>query len=79
MSKRTSWKPDATLVVCIVWCPYGSIDMGELGSVGKRWTVSVVQRTLCPRVFRSSGGHALSEDGRRCSFELTTHPCFAVQ
>jgi hypothetical protein len=49
--------------------------MGELGSVGKRWTVHVVQRALRPPVSRSSGGRALSEDGRRRSFELPTHPC----
>jgi hypothetical protein len=63
------------LSVCTVSCLYGSIDLGELGSVRKRWTVHVVQRALCPRVFRSSGGQALSEDGRRCSFELPTHLC----
>jgi hypothetical protein len=54
-------------------------DLGELSSVGKRWTVHVLQRALCPPVCRSLGGHALSEDGRRCSFELPTHPRFAVQ
>jgi hypothetical protein len=67
------------LAVCTVWCRYGSTDLGELSSVGKRWTVPVVQRALCPPVCRSLGGHALSEDGRRCSFELPTHSRFAVQ
>jgi hypothetical protein len=67
------------LAVCTVWCLYGSTDLGEMGSVGKRWTVPTVQQALCPLVLRSSGGHALSEDGRRCSFELPTHPCLAVQ
>jgi hypothetical protein len=67
------------LAVCTVWYLYGSINLGELGSVGKRMTVPFVQRTLCPLVLRSSGDHALSEWGRRCSFELPTHPCFSVQ
>ena len=62
------------LVVCTVWCRYGSTDMGEISSVGKRWTVPVVQRALCPPICRSLGGQALSEDSRRCSFELPTHP-----
>jgi hypothetical protein len=54
--------------------------MGELGSGGKSWTVHVVQRALlCPPVCRSSGGHARSEDGRRCSFKLPTHPLYVVQ
>jgi hypothetical protein len=66
------------IAVCTVWCRYGSTDMGALGSGGKRWTVHVVQRALCPPVLRSSGGQARSEDNRRCSFELPIHPCFAV-
>jgi hypothetical protein len=68
------------VALCCVYrmVPYGSIDMGELGLVGKRWTVHVVQRALCPLVCRSSGGQAESDDGCRCSFELPTHPCFAV-
>jgi hypothetical protein len=57
------------LFVCTVWCRYGSTDLGELGSGGKRWTVPVVQRALYPLVCRSLGGHALREDGRRCSLE----------
>jgi hypothetical protein len=48
------------LAVCTVRCLYGSTDMGELGSVGKRWTVHVIQRALCPPVYRSSGGQARS-------------------
>jgi hypothetical protein len=67
------------LAVYTVWCRYGSIDMGELGSFGKRWTVHVVQRALCPPVLRSSGGQARSEDDWRCSFELPTHPYFVIQ
>jgi hypothetical protein len=67
------------LAVCTVRCRYGSTNMGEVGSVGKRWTVPIVQHALCPPVSRSSGGQARSEDGRRCSFELPTHPCFAIQ
>jgi hypothetical protein len=53
--------------------------MGELGSGGERWTVPVVQRALCRLVCRSSGGQARSEDGRRCSFKLPTHPRYVVQ
>jgi hypothetical protein len=54
------------LAVCTVRCRYGSIDLGELSSVGKRWMVPVVQQALCPPVCRSLGGQALSEDGRGC-------------
>jgi hypothetical protein len=64
--------------MCTVWCRYGSTDLGELGTGGERWTVPVVQRALCPPVYRSMGGHAQSEDGRRCSLELPTHPRFVV-
>jgi hypothetical protein len=67
------------LAVFTVWCRYGSIYLGELGSSGKRWTVHVVQRALSPPALRSSGGQARSEDDRRCSFELPIHLCFAVQ
>jgi hypothetical protein len=66
------------LVVCTVWCRYVSTDLGEMVSVGKRWAVHVDRRALCPLVCRSSGGHVLSADGRRCSFELPTHPCFVA-
>jgi hypothetical protein len=65
--------------VCTVWYRYGSTDMGELGSGGKRGTAHVVQRALCPPLCRSLGGHAMSEDGRRCSFKLPTHPRYVVQ
>jgi hypothetical protein len=67
------------LVVCTVWCRYGSTHMGELGSGGERWTVHVIQRALCPPVYRSSGGHARSEDGRCSSFKLPTHSRCVVQ
>jgi hypothetical protein len=77
--RRYSKFCELRLVVCTVWCRYGSTDMGELGSVGEWWTVAVVQRALCPPVCRSSGGHARSEDGRRCSFKLPTHPRYVVQ
>ena len=33
-------------------------------------------RQPCPPVLRSMGGQAQSEDDRRCSFELPTHPRF---
>jgi hypothetical protein len=34
------------LAMCTVCCVYGSIDHGELSSVGKRWTVRAVQRAM---------------------------------
>jgi hypothetical protein len=71
------WK--LRLAVCTVLCFYGSTDLGKLGSGGERWTVHVVQRALCPPVYRSSGGHARSEDGRCSSFKLPTHPRYVVQ
>jgi hypothetical protein len=40
--------------------------------------VHAVQRP-CPLVLRSMGGHAQSEDDRRCSFELPIHPRYVVQ
>jgi hypothetical protein len=70
---------EVRLAVCTVWCRYGSTDMGELGSGGERWTVPVIQRALCPTVYRSSGGQARSEDGRCSSFKLPTHPRCVVQ
>jgi hypothetical protein len=54
--------------VCAVCCSYGSTNRGELGSVGKRWTVHVVQWAMWPQVYRSWGGQARSEDGRHSSF-----------
>jgi hypothetical protein len=33
----------------------------------------------CPPISRTMGGQALSEDDRRCSFELPTHPRYVVQ
>jgi hypothetical protein len=68
------------LAVCTGWCVCGSTDRSEHGSGGERWTLLVVQRAHCPPVCRSSGGQAMSEDGRCVSsFERPTHPCFAVQ
>jgi hypothetical protein len=46
------------LAVCIVWCLYGSTNLGEMGSVGKRWTVPLVRRPLCPPILSSSRGQA---------------------
>jgi hypothetical protein len=77
--RRNSKLWELRLAVYTVWCRYGPTDLGELGSIGTRWTVRVVQRALCPPVCRSSGGQARSEDGRRCSFKLPTHPLYVVQ